>query len=169
MIVECQYNPCACIDAGITTSVDTCDFIGRDKVDAIEDAMRKMPQLELEVKHHFSNGVYARELIIPKDTVLVGKIHKYQNMNMLVKGELDVLVDGEIKRVKAPFITISPAGTKRIAYAIEDSIWVTIHGTNELDLTKIEDHFIAQSEEEWLEFCKSEPLLPLGGEQKCLI
>lgn len=133
----------------------------RDQVFAIEKEMLKQPQLDLKVINYFCQGIYARELFIPKDTVLVGKIHKYANMNMLTKGRLKVLIGDEIIDVIPPYIVIAPAGTKRIAYAVEDSIWVTLHRTDETNVDKIEDHFIAQSENEWLEFCKSEPKLPL--------
>ena len=43
-------------------------------------------------------------------------------------------------------------GTKRIAYAHEDTVWATVHGTHERDLDKIEAHFIAQSEPEFQAF-----------------
>lgn len=125
----------------------------REKVNALEDIMRAMPQVDLPVKHHFSQGVYGRELLIPKGVTLTGKIHKYSQLNVLVSGELSVLTEDGIKRVKPPFIVVSPPGTKRIAYAHEDSIWLTVHGTEETDLEKIEDKFIAQSEQEYLAFC----------------
>lgn len=135
----------------------------RSKVNRAEAVMLTMPQVEMPVKHHFSQGVYARELFIPKGTVLTGKIHKYPQLNILSKGELSVLTEDGIKRVKAPFHVVSPAGTKRIAFAHEDSVWTTIHGTEENDLEKIENHFIAQSEQEYLDFCKL-----LTGEKLCL-
>lgn len=139
----------------------------RNKVFAIEDAMRLRPdQIELAVKHHFSQGVYARELLIPKGTTLVGKIHKYQQLNIMAQGEISVLVDDEIRRVKAPFIVVSPPGTKRVAYAHEDTVWITVHGTEETDLDKIEEHFIAQSEQEYLDFCAK--LSPPSESTKCL-
>lgn len=138
--------------------------VTRDMVQQAEAEMRQLPQVELQVKHHFSQGVYGRELFIPKGTVLTGKIHKYPQLNVLVSGELSVLTEEGVKRVKPPFIVVSPAGTKRIAYAHEDSIWLTVHGTEENDLEKIENHFIAQSEQEYLEFCNSLQI----GEQKCL-
>lgn len=125
----------------------------RDKVNAMEAIMRTMPQVDLPVKHHFSQGVYGRELFIPKGVTLTGKIHKYSQLNILVCGELSVLTEDGIKRVKPPFIVVSPPGTKRIAYAHEDSIWLTVHGTEETDLEKIEDKFIAQNEQEYLAFC----------------
>lgn len=126
----------------------------REKVNAIEVEMFKMPQVDLPVKHYFSQGVYARELFIPKGTVLTGKIHKFSQLNIMSKGELSVLTEDGVKRVKAPFTIVSPPGTKRIAYAHEDTIWTTIHGTEETDLEKIECEFIAQSEAEYLEYRK---------------
>lgn len=139
----------------------------RDKVLAIESVMKAMPgQVDLPVKHHFSQGVYARELFIPKGTTLVGKIHKYQQLNIMPQGDMSVLVGDEIKRVVAPFIVVSPPGTKRVAFAHEDTVWITVHGTDETDLDVIEHKFIAQSEQEYLEFTRI--LLPDQESAKCL-
>lgn len=124
----------------------------RQKVHAIEGEMRKFEQRELPVRHYFSQGVYARELFIPKDTLLTGKIHKYQQLNILSKGDISVLTEEGVVRVQAPFTIVSPPGTKRIAYAHEDCIWTTIHGTDETDLEKIEAHYIAESDADYLLF-----------------
>jgi len=43
-------------------------------------------------------------------------------------------------------------GTKRIAEALEDCVWITVHGTDETDVELIEKTFIAQTEQEYLEF-----------------
>lgn len=126
----------------------------RDRVNAIEEMMLEMPQVKMPVKHHFSQGIYGRELFIPKGTVLTGKIHKYPQMNVLMAGDISVLTENGVKRVKPPFLIVSPAGTKRIAYAHEDTVWLTVHGTEENDLEKIEKHFIAQDDAEYLEHCK---------------
>lgn len=122
------------------------------KVFVAEALMKQMPQLELKHFDHFSYGLYARELKIPKDCILVGKMHKYPQLNILAEGEIEVLVDGEIKCLKAPCVISSPAGTKRIARALEDTTWITIHATDETDIDKIEQHFIAQTEQEYLDF-----------------
>lgn len=125
----------------------------REKVNALEDLMRQQKQIELEVKHYFAYGTYTRELFIPKGVMLTGKIHKYSQFNILVKGEMSVLINHRVQRIAAPFYIVSKAGTKRIAIAHEDCIWLTIHGTHETDLDKIEEYFIAQTEQEYLEFC----------------
>ena len=125
----------------------------REKVLALEALMRQEKQVELEVRHYFAYGTYVRELHIPKGVMLTGKVHKYSQFNILTKGEMSVLVGHEVKRIKAPFHVVSEAGTKRIAIAHEDCVWLTIHGTHETDLDKIESYFIAQNEVEYLEYC----------------
>lgn len=124
----------------------------RQRVNAIEAEMKKQPQLELRHENYFSLGVYARALYIPKDTILVGKIHKYPQLNILASGSMQVLVGEEVKQIEAPFIVNSPAGTKRIAKALSDCVWVTVHGTNLTDVDEIESHFIAQDEDEFQKF-----------------
>ncbi len=136
----------------------------REKLWAFEAMFRDAPQVEIPVRNYFSHGVYAREITIPKGTVLTGKIHKYANLNIMSKGDMSVLTEEGIVRVQAPFTIVSPPGTKRIAFAHEETVWTTIHGTEETDLGKIEAHFIAQTEAEYLEFCE---MLKLGG-SKCL-
>jgi hypothetical protein len=125
-----------------------------EKIERLERSIPAEALLELPVKHYFSKGVYARELFIPKGTVLTGKVHKYENLNIMSQGDLSVLTEDGIKRVKAPFTIVSPPGTKRVAYAHEDTIWTTIHGTDETDVDKIEEVFIAQDYGQYLEFCQ---------------
>lgn len=128
----------------------------RDKVAAIEFEMRQYAQVEIPVRHYFSQGLYAREITIPKGVLLTGKIHKYQQLNIMSAGEMSVLAEGGVVRVKAPFTIISPPGTKRIAFAHEETVWTTIHGTDETDLDKIEAYFIAQDERDYLEFVQKQ-------------
>jgi len=120
----------------------------RQKVFAMENLMRQYPQIELKVIHHFSKGVYARELHIPAGVILTGEIHKFENLNILSKGRIEVLTEKGMQEVEAPFTVVSPAGTKRIARAITDCVWTTVHGTDENDLNIIEKTFIAKSEQE---------------------
>ena len=124
----------------------------RAKTFEAEAIMKAMPQIELKVKHHFSKGVYARELIIPAGVTLVGEIHKFENLNILSQGSMLVTTENSIERVDAPFTVVSPAGTKRIAHTLTECIWTTIHGTEEKDVDLIKNYFIAANEQEWLEF-----------------
>ena len=134
----------------------------REKVIAIEKLMKEKPQVEIPTKHYFSKGVYAREIFIPKGTILTGHIHKYENLNIISKGKIEVLVDDHLEIIEAPFTIVSPPGTKRIARALEDTVWTTIHGTEERNLDLIEEMFICKTDEEYLAFEK-QLQLPLSG------
>lgn len=114
--------------------------------------------VEIPVKDYFSEGVYGRQITIPADTVLTGKIHKKSNMNFLLKGRITVSTDAGMVEFVAPAVIVSPPGTKRIAYTHTEVIWVTVHGTYERDLAKIEAEFIAQDEAEWLAYAEAKKL-----------
>ena len=116
----------------------------RASLSQIESLFKELPQLEIEVRHHFAKGVYGREMIMPKHSVVVGKIHKYENMNVLSQGEVTVIsVDG-VMRLKAPAHIVASPGVKRILFAHTDVVWTNFHGTHERDLEKIEAEFIAK-------------------------
>lgn len=117
----------------------------REKVQRLEETLRQYPQLPEQLTHHFADGVYARELFIPKDAVIVGKIHRFGHLNFLMKGDISVLTEHGIKRLKAPAVIKSSPGIKRAGYAHEDTIWITVHATTVTDLEKIEDQVICKT------------------------
>lgn len=123
----------------------------RDIIAKIEDLCRTGEVMDIPLTHHFSKSVYAREITFPKGTVIVGKIHKHQNLNILSSGEVSVLSIDGIKRVKAPHTFVASPGAKRVIFAHEDTVWTTIHGTDETDLEKLEDEFIAKTYDEVVE------------------
>ena len=133
----------------------------------LEKELLKLPQIEAPVKHNFAEGVYIRELFIPKDSLIIGKRHRYETCNILLKGELSIYMgpDIPVKRMKAPCIFNSKPGTKKMAYSHEDTIFINVHPTNERDLEKIEDEFIISE----AEFIKQQMIKDaLEGDQKCL-
>lgn len=131
-----------------------------DKTELLENEMRKMPQVDLPVDHIFAPGIYCRQLKIPKGILLTGKIHKTKHLNILLKGKMKVLIDSELRVIDAPFIVVSPPGTKRIAEALEDCIWLTVHATNETDVDRLEADLVVSTKQEYLEYIGKEPFLP---------
>lgn len=119
----------------------------REKVLRLEDELRKHPQLEQKLAHHFSDGIYARELFIPKGAILTGKIHRHAHLNIIPVGDIMVMTEHGVKRITGPCTLQSFPGIKRAGYALEDTIWITIHPnpTNERDMEKLEAQFIVPS------------------------
>jgi len=108
--------------------------------------MISIPQIELQTKHWFADGMYCRELFRPKDTLIVGKVHRREHFYIVLSGEVTVVGDGKRERIKAPRILVSAPGTKRAVYAHEDSICITIHRTDETDLDAIERELVEPDE-----------------------
>lgn len=125
----------------------------RGKIQSFEQKLAKVPGAffgdseSCPLTHKFSGNTYVREIFIPKGTIVVGKIHQHEHPNFLMSGEVLVVTESSgVERLKAPLSMISPAGTKRIVYTIEDTTWITVHEVGqERDLGKIEDIVIAKS------------------------
>jgi hypothetical protein len=127
-------------------------------IDKIEKGEIESTLEDCTLTHHFSPvdekygcGTYAREMFIPKDTVIIGKIHRHQHLNFIMKGKVSVATEFGKKYFEAPHIFVSEVGLKRAVYAEEDTIWVTIHLTEyqgEENLSKIEEEVIAPTYEE---------------------
>lgn len=109
-------------------------------VDELEVALlADFPQVDIEPVHHFADGIYAREITIPAGTMLTGKIHRTRHLNIVSQGEISVWVaGGGVRRIRAPFTFVAEAGTRKVGFAHEDTVWTTIHATTETDLGKLE-------------------------------
>ena len=133
----------------------------------LEKEMLKLPQVECDLTHNFAPGVYVRELFIPKDSWIMGKRHRYETCNMILKGECSVYMGEEEppKRIKAPFLFTSKPMTKKMCYFHEETIFVNIHPTKETDLVKIENEFIIPEEEYLLLSSNNTKHIEQGGKQ----
>ena len=138
----------------------------RQDILAVQNGLMKMIddgaiQSTLEdcvVKHYFSPKdekygccTYAREMLIPKGTLIIGKIHRHQHLNIISKGKVVVYTEFGEKHLEAPITFVSEIGLKRSVYAVEDTLWTTIHLTEfvgEENLGKIEEEVISPDYEE---------------------
>ena len=129
----------------------------RKTIADFEEALAKVPGAVFgdndmaPLKHTFADGIYIREIFLPKGVLATGKIHKHCHPSFLLSGDVSVITEnGGVERLKAPVSMISPAGTKRIVYAHEDSVWITVHcNPDDLrDLKQLEDLIIAKSYDE---------------------
>lgn len=125
---------------------------GRALVLKLEDMIGSLPQAMPPVTHGFAPGVYARKMNIPAGTALVGKIHKFAHWNVVLKGRIVIITEKGRTLMEAGTMFVSPPGTKRAGYALEDTEWVTIHPTEETDIETIEKLIAVDSYEELTEY-----------------
>lgn len=119
----------------------------REKIVALENAI-----IDLDLgdeadpaQHYFAPGVYCRQLFIPEDQLIVGKLHRFGHINIISHGTIDVVTEFGIARYVGPVTFTSEPGTKRVVHAITDTLWTCIHPTDETDLERIEEEVIAKT------------------------
>ena len=110
----------------------------RALVYALEDRLKQFPQTELPLTHKFADGLYYREILIPKGCALAGRLHRQADMNIVYYGDVEVLTEFGHKRVIGPCSFPGKAGIKQFGIAHEDTLWATVHHTHLTDLDEIE-------------------------------
>jgi hypothetical protein len=105
------------------------------------DEIEKINPLE----HAFGDGMYVRKIVMPSGQLIVSKIHRQTHPYFIMSGDVSVLTEEGVKRIKAPYHGMTKAGTKRILYTHEETTWITVQQTHETDLAKIEQETMAQS------------------------
>jgi len=115
----------------------------REQVSYLVQEMAKMPQVECPLEHHFAPGLYLRQIFMPADTVVIGRIHKTEHFNILVQGAcLIVHDDGSREELRAPKVFVSKAGVQKTLYVLEDMIWMTTHVTEETDMEMLDSMLV---------------------------
>jgi hypothetical protein len=104
--------------------------------------MVKMPQVELGTEHFFVPGMYCRRVYRPAGTLIVGKVHKHPHFFLCAKGEIIAWTEKGMKKLQAGDVVECQPGTKRVTLALQDSIGVTIHKTEQTDLDDLEDELV---------------------------
>ena len=110
--------------------------------DSLVQHLRQYPQVECPLVHNFCGGVYARQITMPAGTFVVGKRHKTEHFNIILKGKANVLIDGVVSEIVAPCILNSGIDVRKVLYIIEEMVWVTIHPTQETDVQKLEEMLV---------------------------
>ena len=100
----------------------------------------------IDIVHYFSDGLYAKETFIPKDSFLMQHKHKYAHLSILAKGRVLVKVDDDVKEYKAPSCINIQANKHHSVKALEDCVWYCVHSTDEKNSNNIDSVLIAKGE-----------------------
>ena len=84
-------------------------------------------------------------------------IHKHKYAFFLLSGVLQSSKEDGVEEFIAPCYVISPRGAKRVVYAVEECVIVTVHAnpTNTTDLEEIEKNNVVFNWEEYEEYLKN--------------
>lgn len=118
------------------------DLPWKEKLAYLVERFGKEMQVECPLKHHFAPGVYLREIFMPAGAIVIGKIHKTEHFNIIQKGKVSLIGEGETCVLEGPCTFVSKAGIQKVLYIHEDTIWSTVHLTEERDLERLEAQLI---------------------------
>tara|TARA_R100000234_G_C5000925_1_gene180275 strand:+ start:355 stop:843 length:489 start_codon:yes stop_codon:yes gene_type:complete len=114
------------------------------------------PEHLWEYKHTFADGVYIREMRMKQGQLGFSAIHKHSYGFFLLSGILQSSKEDGVEEFVAPCYIVSPKGAKRIVYAVEDCVIVTVHAnpTNTEDLNELAKINIVFNWNEYEEYLK---------------
>lgn len=117
------------------------DYVVRQFIRTMARGLNALPAAMqgLPVEHIAIDGMLARTMYIPKGMLLVGKIHKLDCINIVAKGDISILTEHGSGRMVGGQQAVSPAGTQKIGFAHEDTVFINVFRTNETRLEHIED------------------------------
>ena len=103
------------------------------------------------LKHTFADGIYVRQMEMKKDTMVVGAIHNHLHVWFLMTGRVLINNNGNKIEHIAPCYTVSKPGSRRVIYAVEDSIFINVHKnpTNTKDIKKLEQEIVSMTPEQF--------------------
>ena len=119
------------------------------QVEALEGArlLSKSTQVPIRIEHTFAPGIVVRTMFVPANTEVIGHEHKTDHVNMLLQGACEIVAGHETIKLRAPLIFTAKAGVRKVARFSENSVWANVlpNPTNETNLDKIEEMFVAKS------------------------
>jgi len=101
-------------------------------------------ECDLGTVHHFSDGIYAKEMLIPKGYAAISHKHNYSHLSILSSGKVIVRTDDFEKEYTAPACIEIKAGINHMIEALEDAAWFCVHATEETDVSKVDEVLIQE-------------------------
>ena len=113
------------------------------RIERLASELVKLPQVDCPLREYFADGLYAREITIPKGVALIGAVHTTQNFAVLNKGILRLATDDGYRDVMPGEVVMVMPGQKNCGYAIEECVWTNFlaNPTNERDGDKLVEMF----------------------------
>ncbi len=118
-------------------------------IDRYEDATLALdiPQVDIPAIHNFSAGIYSRHVVIPAGVLITGRKHRHSHLVMIAHGRVTIWDEQHGTQNLVGFTVFeSKPGARRMIYAHEETIFITLHATNETDIEKVEEEIYFPSE-----------------------
>ena len=113
-------------------------------------AEHNLERVDPEPTHYHTSELYGRRLTVPTGTVFTTKVHKSDHIAVCLRGHIIIMKeDGTRFEVKAPDVFITPKGTQRFIYVVDEVEWLTVHHCEEQDMDRVEKALVCETMEEY--------------------
>jgi len=100
-----------------------------------KNKFKKLEKNNITYRHLFTEkhpqhgvGMYAREMTACKGVAIVGYLHKDSHITFLNKGKMKIISEASGTQIlEAPCSFVSPAGTKRAIFCVEDCVMTCVY------------------------------------------
>jgi quercetin dioxygenase-like cupin family protein len=112
----------------------------QDKIQEIKRLSADLPMVVMPTQHFLVDGMYARQIMIPAGTAFVGRRHKKFHYFLVLRGGAWVTgEDDKPHNLQPGMLLMCAPGSQRVGVTYADTIFVTVHRTDETMLKNIED------------------------------
>jgi quercetin dioxygenase-like cupin family protein len=116
------------------------------QIEAVEEQLLQLEQIDCPLVHRFAPNVYMREVTMPAGSFIIGHEHKTEHFNVVLTGKARVMIDGVIEDIIAPCVFVSKPAVRKVLYIVEEMKWATIHPTEETNLEILDSNLIKKSD-----------------------
>lgn len=118
--------------------------IAIDNVRQLQEYVLQQPQTKIPTDHIFHAGMYARTIVLPANTRLVGALIKVATF-LIVSGNFIVCIDDDVKEKCGYHIFAASAHRKQAFIARTDTYITMIFATSTRTIEAAEDEFTDES------------------------
>ncbi|PTB28840.1 hypothetical protein C9I56_11155 [Paraburkholderia caribensis] len=101
--------------------------------------------IDLHIEHHFSAGVYAKQMKLPAAHYAETHEHAFDHMSILASGHVLVTIDDTTTEYCGPAVVHIAAGKKHRIDALTDSVWFCVHATDVTDPQEVDRVLIKEN------------------------
>lgn len=107
-------------------------------------------EVEIPLEETYYNSTYTRTGIIPKDTIIIGRLHRGATLNIVLEGKIIIMIEGREFLAQAGDTFVTPPMTKKLGRTIED--------TKFMNVCEVEEDFKIENAKEILSLSKEQEL-----------
>ena len=111
---------------------------------ALYEKCAAQPQFDgFTTTHYFAGRLYGRRVWRPAGVFVIGWLHRYSHLSILLSGELSHRTGDGVDRIQGPAVFVGQGGTKRWTYAHTDAEFMTVNALPTAamrDLNEVEKH-----------------------------